>query len=43
MLDIDKVLGKEADAEVFHKFTNEYEDPLVVVKTLYPPGKFKLQ
>jgi hypothetical protein len=43
LLDIDKLLGKEADAEVVHKFTNEYEDPLVVVKTLYPAGKFKLQ
>ena len=43
LLDIDKLLGKEADATVVHKFTNEYEDPLVVVKTLYPAGKFKLQ
>ena len=43
LLDIDKLLGKEADAEVVHKLTNEYEGPLVVVKALYPPGKFKLQ
>jgi hypothetical protein len=43
LMDIDKLLGKEADAVVVHKYTNDYEDPLFVVKTLYPPGKFKLQ
>ncbi len=42
-IDTDKLLGKKADATVVHKFTNEYEDPLVVVKTLYSAGKFKLQ
>jgi hypothetical protein len=42
-IDTDKLLGEKADATVVHKFTNEYEDPLVVVKTLYPAGKFKLQ
>ena len=42
-IDTDKLLGEKADATVVYKFTNEYEDPLVVVKTLYPAGKFKLQ
>jgi len=40
-IDYEKLLGKEADAQVVHKFTNGYTNPLVVVKFLYPVGKFK--
>jgi hypothetical protein len=42
-LDTDKLLGKEADAEVGKKITDEYDNPLTVVKNLYPVGKFKFQ
>ena len=43
LFDVDKLMGKEADAVIVHKYTDEYEDPLVQVKSLYPPGSFKLQ
>ena len=39
--DTDKLLGKEAEAKVGKKITNEYSEPLTVVQRLYPVGKFK--
>jgi len=39
--DTDKLLGKEAEAKVAKKITNEYSEPLTVVQRLYPVGKFK--
>jgi hypothetical protein len=43
IFDVDKLMGKEADAVIVHKYTDEYKDPLVQVKSFYPPGSFKLQ
>lgn len=41
--DTDNLLGKEAEAKVGKKFTNEYNEPLTVVEKLHPVGTFKFE
>lgn len=40
-LDDDKILRKEADAELIHKHIPGYSRPLVIVNKLLPVGTFK--
>lgn len=42
MLDPSKLLGKEAEAKVGKKFTEEYNEPLTIVEKLHHVGCFKL-
>ena len=42
-LDTDKLIGREAEAKVGTKTTNEYKGTLTIVKMLYPVGTFKFK
>lgn len=42
-LDTDNLLGKEAEAKIGKKFTNEYNEPLTVVEKLHPVGTFNFE
>ena len=42
VLDTDKLIGEEAEAEIGHKKVEKYNKPLVVVKKLFPVGHFTL-
>ena len=41
ILETNRLLGKEAEAKVALKETTQYLDALVVIKAIYPVGKFK--
>ena len=42
VLDTEKLIGEEAEAEIGHKKVEKYNKPLVVVKKLFPVGHFTL-
>ena len=42
-LDTEKLMWKEAEATVIHKYDKKFKDPLSFIKAVYPPGKFKFQ